>query len=89
MDRGLAEGLTYYDEHLTANGIPDWLALDATQEWEPDETFDGYAAVVELAEAEYRKDGKERPAGLRIFAVPKPAPQALVRSAVEDDQEVV
>lgn len=73
-DRGLAEGLVFYEEHLTRHGIPDWLAFDPAQEWEPDEGVDGYAAIVEETEAEYRKDGKERPAGLRIWAVPKVSP---------------
>lgn len=76
QDRGLAEGLIEYEESLTANGIPSWLAFDPAQKWEPDETVDGYAEAVELHEAELRdgaKDGKVAP-GLRVFARPKVSP---------------
>lgn len=72
-DRGLAEGLIEYEESLTRNGVPSWQAFDPAQEWEPDETVDGYAAAVEQYEAESRqgaKDGKTAP-GLRVFARPK------------------
>lgn len=67
-DRGLAEGLIFYEEALGSHGIPTWLSQDPERVFEVDEVVDHAAAALDEAREEYER-GKGSNHGLRLIVV--------------------
>ena len=56
-DRGLAEGLLFYEQQLGPHGIPSWLAQNPERVFEIDEVVDGAQAALDEAQEEYQRGG--------------------------------
>lgn len=68
VDRGLAEGLTFYEQHLGPHGHPSWIAHDPDRVFEVDEVVDQAQAALDEAQEENQRS--ERKAhGLQLVAL--------------------